>query len=54
VARLIAWTEPSPIPAGGYSSLGALCAAATVLATLTITYSQLLLLVHTATEWLVR
>ncbi|HZW94527.1 MAG TPA: M56 family metallopeptidase [Candidatus Eremiobacteraceae bacterium] len=56
VERLIAWTEPSQIPADGYSSLHlcALCAAATVLATLTITYSQLLLLVHTATEWLVR
>jgi beta-lactamase regulating signal transducer with metallopeptidase domain len=54
VERLIAWTEPSQIPTGGYSSLCALCAAATVLATLTITYSQLLLLVHTATEWLVR
>jgi len=56
VERLIAWTEPSQIPASGYSSLRlcALCAAATVLATLTITYSQLLLLVHTATEWLVR
>ncbi|MGB2605518.1 MAG: M56 family metallopeptidase [Candidatus Sulfotelmatobacter sp.] len=54
VERLIAWTEPSQIPAGGYSSLCALCAAATVLATLTVTYSQLLLLAHTATEWLVR
>ncbi len=56
VERLIAWTEPSQIPTGGYSPLHlcALCAAATVLATVTITYSQLLLLVHTATEWLVR
>lgn len=56
VERLIAWTESSQIPTGGYSSLHlcALCAAATVLATLTLTYSQLLLLIHTATEWLVR
>jgi len=54
VERLIAWTERSQTPAGGYSSLYARCAAATVLATLTITYSQLLLLVHAATEWLVR
>ncbi len=53
VERLIAWERPeSPVP--GYSFVYPLCAAAAVLVTLTVTYSQLLVRVHAATEWLVR
>jgi beta-lactamase regulating signal transducer with metallopeptidase domain len=53
VARLIAWTE-RPHDAPGYSLGYALCAAAAVVSTLVLTYSELLVRVHTATEWLVR
>jgi beta-lactamase regulating signal transducer with metallopeptidase domain len=54
VERLIAWTERSQTPAMRYSSIYGLCAAAAVIATLAVSYSELLLLVHSATEWLVR
>ena len=54
VERLIAWTERRQIPAPGYSFAYPLCAAAVVVVTLAITYSQLLVRVHAATEWLVR
>lgn len=54
VERLIAWTEPRQMPAKRYLSVYGLCAAAAFTATLAVSYSQLLLLVHTATEWLVR
>jgi hypothetical protein len=54
VARLIAWTERPQNAAPGYSLGYALCAAAAVVATLVLTYSELLVRVHTATEWLVR
>ncbi len=54
VERLIAWTE-RPLGPGSKYSLGyALCAAAAVVITLGVTYSELLWRVHTATEWLVR
>jgi beta-lactamase regulating signal transducer with metallopeptidase domain len=53
VARLLAWTEPGQSPVMGYSSIYVLCAVA-VVATFAVTYSQLLLQVHAATEWLVR
>jgi Zn-dependent protease with chaperone function len=54
VERLIAWTEPRQRPTPGYSLGLGLCAAATTLATLAVTYSTLLVKVHAATEWLVR
>jgi beta-lactamase regulating signal transducer with metallopeptidase domain len=54
VERLIAWTEPEPSPAAGYSLRCALCAAVAVVVTLGVTYSELLAWAHAATEWLVR
>lgn len=54
VERLIAWTAQPHKPAARYSWTYSLCAAATVLATLAVTYHQLLVRVHEATEWLVR
>ena len=54
VERLIAWTERPQNAASAYSWRYALCAAAAVSATLAVTYSELLVQVHTATEWLVR
>jgi beta-lactamase regulating signal transducer with metallopeptidase domain len=54
VERLIAWTEPQPTPAKGYSWRYALCAALAVVVTLAVTYGELLVRVHAASEWLVR
>jgi beta-lactamase regulating signal transducer with metallopeptidase domain len=54
VERLIAWTEPRQNVAQRYSVRYLLCAVATVVTTLAVTYSELLVRVHTATEWLVR
>ncbi len=54
VERLVAWTEPQPSPAKGYSLGYALCFAVVAMATLAVTYSELLVRVHAATEWLVR
>jgi len=54
VERLIAWTEQQQSPAPGYSLIYPLCAAAAVVVTVAVTYSQLLVCVHEATEWLVR
>jgi beta-lactamase regulating signal transducer with metallopeptidase domain len=54
VERLIAWTERRQNSVPGYSLVYALCAAAAVVATLAVTYSELLVRVHAATEWLVR
>ncbi|HWY23008.1 MAG TPA: M56 family metallopeptidase [Candidatus Acidoferrum sp.] len=54
VERLIAWTEPRENAAPRYSLPYLLCAVATVVATLVVTYGELLVRVHTATEWLVR
>ncbi|HTC55369.1 MAG TPA: hypothetical protein VK706_03070 [Candidatus Sulfotelmatobacter sp.] len=54
VERLISWTEQRQSPAPGYSVASAICAAAVVIVTLVLTYGQLLVRVHTATEWLVR
>jgi len=53
VKRLVAWTERPQTPARAYSWRYAWCAAAT-LAALAVTYSDLLVRVHAATEWLVR
>ena len=58
VERLVTWTEERLVPAGKPSSSCELaCGVGAALATITIfaiTYSQLLVRVHTATEWLVR
>jgi beta-lactamase regulating signal transducer with metallopeptidase domain len=54
VERLIAWTGPQPNPAKGYSLKYALCATVAVVVTVALTYSELLVRVHAATEWLVR
>jgi beta-lactamase regulating signal transducer with metallopeptidase domain len=54
VERLVAWTERRQGPAPQYSLGYALCAAAAGVATLAVTYSELLIRVHAATEWLVR
>lgn len=54
VERLLAWTEPQQSPGMRYSWGYALCAAAAVMVTLAVTYSELLVRVHAATEWLVR
>lgn len=54
VERLIAWRDDRLAPPAGFSSwygLGAALATVTVFA---VTYGQLLVHVHTATEWLVR
>jgi len=53
VERLIAWTEQRQGPARGYW-LGYACAAAAAAGTLVVTYGQLLVQVHAASEWLVR
>jgi beta-lactamase regulating signal transducer with metallopeptidase domain len=54
VARLIAWTEGRHSPTPGYSLRSAICAAAAVAVMFALSYGQLLVRVHTATEWLVR
>ncbi len=54
VQRLITWTERRESAAPGHSLRYALCLAVTVAVTLAVTYSELLVRVHTATEWLVR
>jgi beta-lactamase regulating signal transducer with metallopeptidase domain len=54
VERLIAWTELQQSPAPGHSLVYPLCTAVAVAVTLAVTYSQLLVRVHAATEWLVR
>jgi beta-lactamase regulating signal transducer with metallopeptidase domain len=54
VERLIAWTDRRRSPAKEYSLGYALCAAAAVVLTLAVTYSELLVRVHAAAEWLMR
>jgi len=54
VERLIAWTEPQQNAASGFWLRYALCAVVVAVATLAVTYSELLVRVHAATEWLVR
>jgi beta-lactamase regulating signal transducer with metallopeptidase domain len=54
VERLIAWTEPQQDAAPRHSIRYLLFAASAVGLTLVVTYSELLVRVHTATEWLVR
>lgn len=54
VERLIAWTERQHVPRNKGSLLYTLCAGLAVIATLAVTYGELLVKVHAATEWLVR
>ncbi len=54
VERLISWTRGRQNPANKYSLAYALCATAAMLDAMALTYSQLLVQVHAATEWLVR
>lgn len=54
VERLIAWTGRPQRPAPAYSLRCALCAAAAAVIALALSYSELLVRVHAATEWLVR
>ncbi len=54
VQRLIAWRERTASAAPGHSLKYALCVALTAAVTMAVTYSELLVRVHTATEWLVR
>ena len=54
VERLIDWSEGRKAPERGYSAWYALGAGLAVVAAFGVTYSQLLMHVHTATEWLVR
>lgn len=53
VERLIAWTESQQTPASQLSWTHPLCAAVAMIA-FVATYSELLVSVHAATEWLVR
>ncbi len=53
VERLIAWTELRQAPAPRFSWRYPLCAAVAIIA-FAATYSELLISVHAATEWLVR
>jgi len=54
VERLIAWSDWRSVPPLRYSSWYALGAGVATIATFAVTYGQLLMRVHTATEWLVR
>lgn len=54
VQRLIEWKEAAEAPKRKYLSWRQIGAAAIVVAALSVTYSPLLVSVHTATEWLVR
>jgi beta-lactamase regulating signal transducer with metallopeptidase domain len=54
VERLLAWTEPRQNPAREHSWAFVLSATVAVVVTLGLTYSELLVRVHAATEWLVR
>lgn len=54
INRLLAWTERRQTPAKKYWMAYALCATVIAAATLTLTYSALLIRVHAATELLVR
>jgi Zn-dependent protease with chaperone function len=54
VERLIAWSDQRAASRGGFSAWYGLAAAAATVAVFAVTYGQLLVRVHTATEWLVR
>jgi hypothetical protein len=54
VERLIAWDEHRPLRSRNYSPWYGLSAGLAMIAGFAVTYGQLLVRVHTATEWLVR
>ena len=54
VERLLEWTESRRTPIRRHSSWYGLAAALATIAVFSVTYTQLLTHVHTATEWLVR
>ena len=54
VERLIAWSDERRVPAQKFSPWYGLGAGLATVAVFAVTYSQLLVHVHTATEWLVR
>jgi hypothetical protein len=54
VQRLLAWSETPPIPSPRFSSLAWLCCSGVSAIALAVSYSDLLLRVHAATEWMVR
>jgi hypothetical protein len=54
VERLIGWTERKQSPAKKWSVGYTLCSAAALLTPMALTYGQLLVRIHAATEWLVR
>ena len=54
VERLVSWSEERRIPSQKYSLWYGVCGSLATVALLAVSYSQLLVRVHTATEWLVR
>ena len=54
VKRLIRWSEEHDVPQQGYSAWYLLGGGLATLAMFAMTYSQLLVQIHSATEWLVR
>jgi Zn-dependent protease with chaperone function len=54
VERLVAWTEDRRVPVPKYSPWYGVSAALATVALLAVSYSHMLVRVHTATEWLVR
>jgi len=54
VERLVAWSDARRVPLQKYSPWYGTTAALATIAVFAVTYSQLLVQVHTATEWLVR
>jgi beta-lactamase regulating signal transducer with metallopeptidase domain len=54
VERLVAWTEPGQIPAKRHLFRPALLVAGAITLTIAFPYTQVLVHVHAATEWLVR
>ncbi len=54
VERLLTWADRRQVAAERYSPVSALYVAAAIALTVAVSYSQLLVLVHAASEWLVR
>jgi Zn-dependent protease with chaperone function len=54
IERLIAWNGQQKKPTLAISPLYTVCVMVTTVAAVAVTYSQALVRVHTATEWLVR
>jgi Zn-dependent protease with chaperone function len=54
VERLVTWSEERRVPSQKYSLWYGVCGSLATVALLAVSYSQLLVRVHAATEWLVR